>query len=121
MKLLSIGLILLVSCSSIRCSNENEDSPSPVCDEATRTEATYQVEVSEILFQNCTYCHSTELASGGVVLDTYEDVAVVARNGQLLGAINHTSGFSPMPQNAPRLPSCEIEIIRLWIENDLPR
>ena len=117
MRLLPLYFIVIVSCSSLRCSSENEDSPALVCAEAEVNEVTYGVEVSEILFQNCTYCHSTQLASGGVVLDTYEDALVVAQNGQLLGAITQSPGFSPMPQGAPQLPNCEIEVIRQWMED----
>ena len=98
-----------------------EDNQSPVINEECSTDAiAYSSEVSEILFQNCTYCHSTALATGGVVLDTYEDARVVGENGQLIGAIIHAPGFSPMPQGAARLPDCEIEIIQTWVNAGFP-
>ena len=113
----TITWALLVLLLGPRC----QDDPSGVMDTECSTEVvTYSLEVSEILFQNCTYCHSTSLATGGVVLDTYEDTRVVGENVQLVGAITQTSGFSPMPQGAPRLPDCEIQIIEAWVNAGFP-
>ncbi|WKN42618.1 c-type cytochrome [Tunicatimonas pelagia] len=82
----------------------------------TSTEAFFDEAVTPIFFQNCNYCHSTEQATAGIVLDTYADARAVALNGQLLGAVNHVSGYTPMPLNAPQLPDEEIATIRRWVE-----
>jgi uncharacterized membrane protein len=78
---------------------------------------TYSLHVSEILSANCTVCHSQSLASAGVVLDNYNGVKIVADNGKLAGAIDHQTGFDPMPLNAAQLSVCDRLIIKKWIEN----
>ena len=110
LQLLIVFLLPLIGC------NESEELPSE-----NESLVTYEVEISEMLLQNCTYCHSTSLATGGVVLDTYEDARTVGQTGQLLGAITHAEGFTAMPPNAPMLPTEEINQIRTWIEMGFPR
>ncbi|MGD1891929.1 MAG: hypothetical protein ACFB15_15245 [Cyclobacteriaceae bacterium] len=85
----------------------------------TDTELFFTEEVTPIFLQNCNYCHSMELATAGIVLDTYEDAQVVAQNGQLLGAVTHAPGYTPMPLNAPQLPDEEITTIRRWVKAEL--
>jgi hypothetical protein len=82
------------------------------CDTAN---VTYSQTVSAILSQNCNGCHGGSFPSGGIDLTFYAGVATVAFDGRLLGAITHSSGFSPMPQSAPMLPDCEILQIAKWV------
>src|SRR5688500_14145589 len=46
----------------------------------------------------CLNCHSSNSPSGNINLQVYANVRTAAANGRLLGAINHSPGFSPMPQ-----------------------
>jgi hypothetical protein len=41
---------------------------------------------------------------------------VVVDNGRFWGAINHEDGYSPMPQNLPKLNDCDLKKIRTWID-----
>ncbi len=113
-------LLILLMIGTIGC-DESEEVLSENENQADETQVTYVVEISEILLQNCTYCHSTVLATGGVVLDTYEDARVVGQTGQLLGAITHAEGFTAMSLNAAMLPAEDINHIRTWIETEFPR
>ena len=79
--------------------------------------ATYAGRVSPIIRENCLQCHSAAIANGGVVLEGYDKLKIVADNGKLVGAITHASGFSPMPKNAPMLSSCDIDAIRQWVND----
>jgi len=42
---------------------------------------------------------------------------ILALNGTLAGAIEHTPGFTPMPQFGDKLSDCNIAIIKAWINN----
>jgi mono/diheme cytochrome c family protein len=77
---------------------------------------TYEGTISTIIKDNCVSCHGQSLQSGGIRLDTYQHVKAQADNGNLLGVITHSSGFSPMPKNAPQLSECNIAAISKWIE-----
>ncbi|MDQ3049842.1 MAG: hypothetical protein M3Q95_03040 [Bacteroidota bacterium] len=77
---------------------------------------TYSLTVKPILDQNCMSCHSQALQQGGVILETHADVVTYVTSGQLLGSINHLSGFSPMPQGGPKLNDCNILKIETWVQ-----
>jgi mono/diheme cytochrome c family protein len=113
MKRIAIALLMIGAAS---CYYDNEELLYGE-QECTDTSATYSGRVSQILSMNCLQCHSQSAAFGGVVLDGYPNVKTLADNGRLMGAITHSNGFSPMPKNAPMLRACDIEAIRLWIEN----
>lgn len=63
----------------------------------------------------CAGCHSIASSGGGVTLETYTGTKIVADNGRLMGAINHATGFSAMPQGAAKMDSCDIATIQIWI------
>ena len=114
--LFSAIIILVVSCSK---SSEDTLSQTPgnSCD---TTNVTYSTDVVPILQAHCYSCHGNGTISGGVSLDSYEDVKQQAENGFLLGTITHASGYPPMPQDGPQLSDCNINIIRAWIDNGTP-
>lgn len=78
---------------------------------------TYTNTVVPLLQENCLSCHSTTANFGGVTLEGYDRLITYVNNGELLGVIRHTPGFSPMPNNAPQLLECEIEKISAWVES----
>jgi hypothetical protein len=50
----------------------------------------------------------------------YNTDKAVAMNGRLLGSINHTNGYSAMPQNAAKLSDCQIAVIKQWMDANTP-
>ncbi|HYG02023.1 MAG TPA: hypothetical protein VD927_06225 [Chryseosolibacter sp.] len=88
--------------------------------EICSTEPVTYAEVSSVVASRCIMCHSQSAASGGVVLEGYDNLKTYAGNGRLLGAISHASGFSPMPKNAPQLSGCTINRIKQWIDDGSP-
>ena len=107
-------ILLMIAAGSCYYDNEQLLYGEQDC---TDTNATYSGRVSQILATNCLQCHSASAANGGVVLQGYANAKAMAENGRLMGAITHSSGFFPMPKNAPKLRECDIEAIRLWIQN----
>jgi hypothetical protein len=55
--------------------------------------------------------------SGGLDLSNFEQLAFVAQNGSLSGAINHKPGFTPMPDGLPKLSDCDINTLTIWIRD----
>jgi hypothetical protein len=80
----------------------------------------YQADILPILTSRCYVCHSAAANNGGISLEGYASLQRYVDNGQLLGAIRHDGGFSPMPKNAPQLPACQIEQIQAWIATGAP-
>jgi hypothetical protein len=78
----------------------------------------FSTEIKPILQSNCISCHSNSVAlssGGGIKLQDYADVKVLALNGRLVGSIEHSSGFSAMPKGGIMLSDCNILIIKTWI------
>lgn len=76
----------------------------------------FNTDVMPILNSRCNNCHAGNSPSGGISLANYTDVKKSVTNGSLMGSINWTSGFSPMPQGNSKIPSCEIQKIQTWID-----
>ncbi len=81
------------------------------------TNISYAAFVAPILTNNCVGCHSGGAPSGGILLNSHSSVQVVANNGKLFGAINHSAGFQPMPKGSAKLPQCTIDKINGWIQD----
>lgn len=78
----------------------------------------FSLQIKPILQSYCLACHSNSSAfssGGGIKLQEYADVKVVALSGRLVGSIEHASGFSGMPQYGGMLSDCNILIIKTWI------
>lgn len=117
--------ILLVFSLMFACKHDPGDLPDPnggedppidtlVCDSSN---VTYQGTVYPILNEHCISCHSGTAPSAGLDFTDYNDVALVAENGSLLGSIKHLPGYSPMPQGADQISSCEIALIGIWVND----
>ncbi|MEO6132286.1 MAG: hypothetical protein ABIQ02_10595 [Saprospiraceae bacterium] len=96
------------------CYYDAEQSLYPVTDCVT-VNMSYQANIAPILQANCYVCHSSSVNSGNVTLDNYTSLMVQVNNAKLLGAIKHSAGFLPMPQNAPQMGGCQIAKIEQWI------
>src|SRR5258706_8798309 len=114
---LYIAAVFILSITA--CKKENEEAlikkqGGNVCDTSN---VTYSANVLSILQNNCYSCHS--LSSGiinvNVNLEGYSNVKMQVDNNNLINAITHAPGYTPMPYNLPKLSDCNIDIIRAWI------
>ena len=79
--------------------------------------ATYSTDIIPLLVAHCNRCHRNERQDGNVNLEGYNQVKRYVEDGSLWGTTNHVAGYSIMPTNGVKIPFCEIEKMRLWIEN----
>jgi hypothetical protein len=88
------------------------------CDTAN---VTYSATITGLLNSyGCVSCHSGATPSGSFRLQTHAEVKAKITDGRLLGAINHTPGFAPMPQGANKMNRCDIEKIEAWANAGAP-
>lgn len=80
------------------------------------TAATYSKDIAPILQTHCTICHSNADAQGGVNLEGYNKVKQYADQGALYGSANHDAGYAPMPSAGVKIPRCELEKLKLWVD-----
>lgn len=83
------------------------------------TNVSFITTVLPILKTNCTGCHSGATPSAGIDLSSYSAVKIYASNGQLMGSINHTTGYKPMPSSTSKLADCEISQIKAWVSEGM--
>jgi hypothetical protein len=109
-----LSLLVLVALLGPGCYYDVEEELYP--DTGCRVQnMSYQDDILPILQNRCYVCHSAAANNGGITLEGYTSLQRYIDNGQLLGAIRHANGFSPMPKNAPQLPACQIEQIEAWV------
>lgn len=98
------------------CTYDNREDEATKNEPCISSNISFSKDVKPILNSNCLSCHNKSLAEGGIVLEDFLNVKKVVESGRLLGAINHSPGFAPMPQGGAKLPDCEITKIRTWIK-----
>lgn len=84
------------------------------------TNVTYALKIEPLISTNCLGCHSGANPQGGIDLNGYGNASSVALFGDMLDAVQHTGTATPMPFGTSQLPQCEIDLIRIWIENGAP-
>ena len=117
-KTIKLVLFLFVGLMGLNaCYYDSEEELYPSSGDCDLSNVTYSGTIVPILNDNCYSCHSSSFPQGSVVLDNYNDLKTHVDNGRFWGAVNHESGYSPMPQNLPQLPQCELDKIKTWIDN----
>lgn len=80
-------------------------------------DATYSAQIVAIVNSHCFRCHNNVRQDGNVNLEGYAKVKPYVDDGSFLGSIEHTGGFKVMPPDGVRIPFCEIEEVKFWINN----
>lgn len=112
--LIVFAALLMTACAK----DVDEDlNPDDLCDTENMS---YQSDIVPILRNNCYGCHNSDARQGGIAFDSYEGLKDIVDKNRLLGAIRRQSGFSPMPQNAPKLQDCDIDQIAAWVGDGAP-
>lgn len=102
------------------CQDEAEEAAQPLpSDECPTDHVLFDAEIQPMLSEYCTVCHSGGFPAGGLDFTVYEAVSENAE--RILGAINHESGFSPMPASQPQIPECERKQFAAWVAQGKPR
>ena len=102
------------------CYYDNREDLYPTNVACDTSAVTYSGSVLSIIQNNCYGCHGSGNTLGNVNLDGYTNLKAYADNGKLAGVINHSPGFSPMPQGGNKLSSCNISTIEKWISDGSP-
>jgi len=94
------------------------------CDSITTVR--YSIEITDILDKHCKSCHYGDFSVSGRNLYDYNTISGLALDGKygsgsLLSAVSHDGGNpNPMPQGAPKLSDCDINIIARWVDAGAP-
>ncbi len=110
---------VLFACTLVSCYYDIEEElyPNTTCDNSN---VTFSGTIEPLINSKCVSCHSGSAPSGSIALNGYDNMKAAADNGLLLETISHEPGYSPMPQNEPQLPACNIEAVSIWISDGTP-
>ena len=115
--------IIAMALAASSCSKQNEETLKArggggvTCD---TTGMKYAADVLPILQANCYRCHGNGNVTGGITLDGYAALVTQVNNGNLIGAITHAPGYTPMPFDGGKLSDCDIAKIKAWINEGTP-
>ena len=113
--------LLLLTLILGSCSYDAEEELYPTNGFCNTANVTYSGTVSGLLASyGCNDCHAGPSPEGNINLQGYTNVKALATRGRLYGAINHSPGFHPMPEGAPKMSSCDINKIKAWIDAGAP-
>lgn len=112
-----VSCLIIAYLTGISCSKTSEDQLTPPSENKScdTVNMTFSNDVQPILNANCYGCHHEGNAYAGVALDTYDGVKQTVVNEQLIGVINQSPGFNPMPPNGSKLTQCNIDKITDWV------
>jgi len=112
--------LFIISCSKSSGSQTTPVTPAPGGTTTTSCDTVnmkYAVDIVPILQSHCYGCHGggSNSGSGGISLDSYNNLKTYADNGFLKGNITHAPGFVGMPFGQPKMDDCTINKILDWI------
>lgn len=105
--------LTLVQQKGLLVLGEDNKGWSTTCDS---TSAFFSNDILPILKNYCIGCHNKNFLQGNVNLENYEEILPYAKDGSLLGSIQHDAEFSIMPPFGNKLSECQIGQIKKWIE-----
>lgn len=115
LQIIMIGMVFLAT----GCYYDVEEEIYPTT-ECSTMDMSYQNDILPILSDHCFECHAAALNFGNITLEGHDNLLQYVANGQLLGAIKHDPGYSPMPKTGGMLLQCNIEKIEAWIVDGAP-
>ena len=79
------------------------------------TNVKFSTFIAPLVQNKCLGCHTATSAGGGVVLNSYATIKTSVQSGKFWGSVNHASGFSAMPKGTDKMPQCDLNKIKAWI------
>jgi hypothetical protein len=108
--------LFLLACSSCTYDYRTDFFETDLCN---TNSVSYSSHIKGIMERHCVSCHGSVQAYENIRLDSYEEVLTYAQSGALTGSIMHEPGYEPMPTADLKIPECEIELIKIWIDEGM--
>jgi hypothetical protein len=121
-KITLAGLALMTILVFSSCYYDKADELYPpeyfTCD--TILPVSYSQRIIPLFQLNCSPCHTQSSPDGGIILGIYANDKTIALNGKLYGSVNQSPGFFPMPKGKSKMTSCQIAVIKKWVDDGSP-
>jgi mono/diheme cytochrome c family protein len=77
---------------------------------------TYSGTIAPLMAKYCNGCHSGTAPSGNIRTANYTALKTLSTKPSFMGSMRHLASFSPMPQNAAKLSTCQLDQIQKWLD-----
>ena len=110
--------MLYLAMMCISCEKE-----SPDMFDCSGITPTYTADIKPILDASCAKsgCHEAVNPEQGVDLSNYASASAISQENRFLGVIQHKQGYPKMPDDGPKLPNAQIELLTCWVQNGSPQ
>lgn len=112
-----IFTIIVISLLNSCYYDSKEDLYQFITENCDLVEVSYSNDIVPVLQAQCYSCHSVNNPEGGVILDSYDQTIISVNNGSLFGSMNHDAGYSIMPPSGQKVSQCDLDKLKLWIDN----
>jgi hypothetical protein len=111
------ALLILSSCETEHLYGPDGILENDICD---TVDLTYTNQIKPLFDGNCMDCHSTDNASGNIILDNYASIKDAINTGKVTTSINYEASGSKfnMPPSR-KMNDCKILQISKWIEEGM--
>ena len=121
MKLKNLAFLAILGSTLLftACDDEEMMDPADTCE---TEDLTYTNFAASLINGSCAVvgCHG-EGTNLTFEMHNYETAKIAVDFGRIVGAINHESGFSPMPRGGTKLNDCNIDKLTAWINDGAPQ
>ena len=80
----------------------------------------YTTDIIPIMQAHCFSCHDQANNLGNVNLEGYPNIKIYVDDNSLYGSVVHEPIYSIMPPSGQKIPSCDIDKIKAWIDSGAP-
>jgi mono/diheme cytochrome c family protein len=94
--------------NTVNCGNT-----AATCDVAN---VTYAGTVAPLMAKYCNGCHTGTTPQGNIRTGNYTALKALSSKPSFMGSMRHLSGYSPMPRNATKLSTCQLDQIQKWLD-----
>ena len=117
---LKTPLLVLVAAFIIALSSCGKDDVDTA--ECNGSAPTYTSDIKAILDASCAKsgCHDPITKQNGYDFSTYATAKPISQMEVFLGAVQHKDGYTPMPDDGPKLSNDKIMLLTCWVQNGSP-
>lgn len=110
-------LVLASSCTQYTIPGDERPGERPgdlIGQNCDPSEVNYEQSILPLMQEYCIGCHNSNNPAGGYDYTDYDVLLASVANGSLIGSLESTEGFSPMPPGTT-METCAVDQLKAWI------
>jgi len=121
MKIRNLTLVAILGSTLLFAACGDDEEMMDPMDTCETADLTYTNFAASLINGSCAVvgCHG-EGTTSTFPMNDYTTTNAAVGFGRILGAVNHSPGFSPMPKGGAKLSDCNIDKLTAWINDGAP-